>query len=248
MTLPASAHVPGGVDVHDGLARLCAGAGVTAGMLLLAGDLEAATLAPAPGAAPLILDGPLYLVSGTAVVRPEAIEIFGVLSWTDQGLPRLLAGRLEAAVSGGLAVGGLASGGDDAGAPDPGTRLDLGDALPPTPRRAARHPPGPARPRAGPRAGREPLPESRPESRARRPAARHFDGRPPAARRPAAPARTASTGGGWAAAVAASKQAPTRPREQPRPMTSASTRCRPSATATCSSTRASALHRQPGER
>ncbi|MCA9527676.1 MAG: hypothetical protein KC549_15415, partial [Myxococcales bacterium] len=124
MNLPAPATVPGGVDVHDGLARLCAGAGVSAGMVLLVGTLDAATVAPAPHAEPLVLDGPLCLAQGTAVVQPGGIEIFGVVAWTDQGIPRQLAGRIEGAVSGGLAVAGLPA--PAAGsAPPPEARLEL---------------------------------------------------------------------------------------------------------------------------
>ncbi len=66
------------------------------GLLPLFGILTQIKLQAGPESAPWILNGPCFF-RGEAWRREDSIELFGLLSWSDQGLPRSLSGLLLSA-------------------------------------------------------------------------------------------------------------------------------------------------------
>lgn len=205
-------------DLLKGIADLCEHRGIERGMALLVGALRGATVRPGPDATPVILTAPTWLVQATATIDNGNVALHGVVSWVDQGLPRMVAGQVEAARSGGVRVQLLpaAMSVATAGAP----------AVTATPSAAA--------PRATPSASAQrATPSARSKAIGRRPAARSKPARStPTRSTPTVPsASTAATsarddnphidlsdtaagivpkpapkpGGGWGAAVAASK-------------------------------------------
>ncbi len=68
------------------------------------GAVRSAVVIPAPGAKPFELDSPAFIVAAHAHRRTDAIQIYGSLSWVDNGLPRMMAGQLQNAESDGLSV------------------------------------------------------------------------------------------------------------------------------------------------
>jgi hypothetical protein len=171
-----------GEDLLAGLGGLCAHRGVARGMGLLVGALRGATVRPAPDATPVVLTAQTWLVQGTASVDGDAISVHGVISWVDQGLPRMVAGQIEAARSGGVRVQLLptAWAQDDAPAPRQ-----------PAPQQTA---PAPRQTRA-----------ARPRKTTPKGPADQLDLSETAAELDAKPSRP--TASGWGAAVAASKRA-----------------------------------------
>ena len=169
-------------DLLVGIAELCQHRGIERGMALLVGALRGATVRPAPDATPVILTEPTWLVQATATVDGGQVALHGVVSWVDQGLPRMVAGQIESARSGGVRLQVLPAAMVAAKPRSPGR------AAARTP--AARAPaPRPEEPVAAP----QPTPDP------------HIDLSETAAAITPKPAPTA--GGGWGAAVAASKAA-----------------------------------------
>lgn len=226
-----------GAELHDALAAVCARAGTMRGMALLAGPLESARVSPGPDARALALSGPLYLVQGTATISPGGIALYGVISWEDQGLPRMVAGRIEAAIGAGVAAslvggsqGGEADDDDDEDdedeeeaparparsvAPRPAERPARVDLTPEMsalkPREAT-----PARPSTARLSSVVAGDDARAKPRV---AAAQITPQAPAIAPRTAPAAAskpaAAPTGGWAAAVSASSRTPA-PREKPR--------------------------------
>ena len=62
--------------------------------LQLTGSLKAADICPSPDSAPVEVSGSLYIVSAQATVDGDRTQTMGVVSWSDNGVPRMLAGRL----------------------------------------------------------------------------------------------------------------------------------------------------------
>lgn len=177
-----------GEDLLSALDALCARLGVADGALQLSGALRDATVLPAPGADALVLEGPLFLVGGQALVRSGQATLTGLVSWSDRGLPRLAGGALEAATSGGVDV--VMHGASLAVAPAAEAPAPRAPKRPARPQRAAKPAPAPTPPAAADDDPHVDL-SGEMEKLAPRPAP--------------APAPT----GGWAAAVAASKSPPT---------------------------------------
>ncbi|MGK0362606.1 MAG: hypothetical protein ACI9U2_004927 [Bradymonadia bacterium] len=205
-------------DLLKGIADLCEHRGIERGMALLVGALRGATVRPGPDATPVILTAPTWLVQATATIDNGNVALHGVVSWVDQGLPRMVAGQVEAARSGGVRVQLLPA------------ALSMG---------AVAAPAVTAKPAAS---ALRATPGARPKAIGRRPAARSKPTRStptvptPTVPMPTVPTPTASTaatsarddnphidlsdtaaeivpkpapkpGGGWGAAVAASKNA-----------------------------------------
>ena len=68
------------------------------------GAVRSAIVVAAPGATPFHLDTPAFIVSAHAHRKADVIEVYGCLSWVDNGLPRMMAGLLQDADSDGLSV------------------------------------------------------------------------------------------------------------------------------------------------
>lgn len=60
----------------------------------LNGSLAAADVCAAPDAPPIAIKGSIYLVTAQTTIEQNSTLTMGVLSWIDNGFPRLLAGRL----------------------------------------------------------------------------------------------------------------------------------------------------------
>lgn len=182
--------IPVGEGLHLGLEAVCARHRVQTGRAVLNGALAHADLVAAPDAAPVALVGPLCLVNATVRVGAERHEVWGVVSWSDRGQPRMAAGRIEDGVSAGLEV--VLERWDDAveSAPPPPPRPKR--APKPKPKRAAK--PKPAEPD-------DPHIDLSTELAELEPAP------PPPAPEPAKVAAS----GGWGAAVAASARKPVVP-------------------------------------
>ncbi len=90
--------IPEGEGLVAYLRDLARRTGVSAGEARLSGALQHADLRAGPGAAPVALDGPLYLVNGSCAIGGDAL-VYGVISWSDRGQPRMAAGVLEEAIS-----------------------------------------------------------------------------------------------------------------------------------------------------
>lgn len=184
-------------------------------VLAMSGALRRATLVPAPEAPVVPLEGPLYLVHGTATPVAGGVEIMVLVSWSDRGLPRMAAGRLEDAVSEGVHLIPLGVGAPTAQPAKPSHAAP--PASVPKPAQgslfASDVPPWEDAPEPAPA---EPAPRNRPRKTARTASARgdaQVDlsaemallGGPPAPEpEPAQPA----SGGGWGAAVSASAPPP----------------------------------------
>lgn len=193
-------------DLLTGIAQLCEHRGIKRGMALLVGALRGATVLPGPDATPVILTAPTWLVQATATIDDGQVALHGVVSWVDQGLPRVVAGQVEAARSGGVRVqvlpAAMAASVASAAARPAATKASRAPAA----SRASSN----ARPKASERAA-----ASRAAARSARAAATtpddpHIDLSETAAAISPKPAPKA--GGGWGAAVAASKSAGARQR------------------------------------
>lgn len=101
MTPIVDAIAPGD-RIHLGLDTLCDRHRIHAGRVTLSGALSHADLVAAPDAAPVALAGPLCLVQATVRVGADRHLVWGVVSWSDRGQPRMAAGLIEDAVSAGL--------------------------------------------------------------------------------------------------------------------------------------------------
>ena len=224
--MPSPDALAAGSEVLDALAATCARRGVLRALAILTGRLDAARVAPGPDAEAITLSGPLFLVQATASIEPGGIELQGVISWEDQGLPRMIAGRIESAISAGLIVQLLSAvTAAPAEAADP---EESDDPAPPsrTPRsEASRETVVTTTERRIPRTGRDSARElPGRELPGRELAGRELPGRELPTRRedpaPAAPREATETRAGWAAAVAVSR-APVRtgpiPPARPRP-------------------------------
>ena len=60
----------------------------------LNGTLSQVDVSPSPDSPPLSVTGPLYIASGQTVIDEHQTQTMGVVSWSDNGVPRMLAGRL----------------------------------------------------------------------------------------------------------------------------------------------------------
>lgn len=190
--------IPAGHPLQSSIEALYHRRGLApAAVSTLRGALQRASLRPAPDAGPLPLGGPLYLVHATAAPAGDGVQIMAIVSWSDHGLPRMAAGLLDDAISAGVQVNFAT---DDPAEPAaepaaPIERAPTRAAEPTAPERPAARRARPAKPDAdsphvdlsAEMALLEPSPAATPA--------------PPAPAKPAA----APTGGGWAAAVAASK-------------------------------------------
>lgn len=76
--------------------------GEAGAVVRLSGALRSVQLVAAPGADPVKLQGPAWLVDAHYRAHPGSVALFGVVSWVDQGQPRMAAGRLQDAISGGV--------------------------------------------------------------------------------------------------------------------------------------------------
>ncbi len=92
-----------GDGIHVALDALCAKHGLQAGRVTLCGALSHADLVAAPDAPPVALAGPLA-VQASVRVGADQLAVWGVVSWSDHGLPRMAAGRIEDAMSAGVEV------------------------------------------------------------------------------------------------------------------------------------------------
>ncbi len=180
-----------GDRLHAGLDGLFAKHGLQAGRAHLSGALQHVDLVAAPDAAPIAIVGPLCLVSASVTVDSDALRIYGTVSWSDRGLPRLAGGVLDDAVSAGVEV--VLEAWSEAAV-----------AAPPPPRKERPKPP-PAKPR--PERPARPKVEA-PEDPQVDLSAEIAELTPKPAPAPAPTPAPAPSGGGWAAAVAASR-APT---------------------------------------
>ena len=204
-------------DLLKGIAELCEHRGIERGMALLVGALRGATVRPGPDATPVILTAPTWLVQATATIDSGNVALHGVVSWVDQGLPRMVAGQIEAARSGGVRLQVLpaALSGSVAQASAPAQS----SAAAPTPAAKAPRRPAVARAPASARSkatGRRPAARSKPAERTvttatpSAPDDPHIDLSDTAAE--IVPKPAPKPGGGWGAAVAASKNAGARQR------------------------------------
>jgi len=60
----------------------------------LNGTLAQVDVSPSPESPPLSVHGPLYIATGQTVIDEHRTQTMGVVSWSDNGVPRMLAGRL----------------------------------------------------------------------------------------------------------------------------------------------------------
>lgn len=209
--------IPPGHPLQSSLMAIYARRGLGADALAtVRGVLDRATLKPSPQATAVPLAGPLFLVDGSVLVEDGEPRVMAVVSWSDNGLPRMAAGLLDDGISAGIKV-----------------ILPAAAGATTAPSQSASTPRSPATPAmqqtelAGldaadddvPPWEAEPAPAARPAARNRRAAKRpersdddHVDLSaemaalsPNPANTPAPAKPEAPTGGGWAAAVAASK-------------------------------------------
>jgi hypothetical protein len=176
-----------GDRLHLGIDAVCGRHRVRSGRVSLNGALAHADIVAAPDAAPVALAGPLCLVQATVRVGAARHQVWGVVSWSDRGQPRMAAGLIDDAVSAGLEV--VVERWDEVVAAVP-------------------EPSPPKRPRK--KRARKPAPEEGPEIDLS-PELAALDVRP--APEPPAPEPTpvpAPATGGWGAAVEASRK-PSRP-------------------------------------
>ncbi len=88
--------LPQGEALHDALEACCEAHNVEKAHAELQGVLERATLSAEPGAEPLCLEGPLYLVQCQGEIENSRIaSLFGLVSWSDRGQPRVAAGMIK---------------------------------------------------------------------------------------------------------------------------------------------------------
>jgi hypothetical protein len=113
------------------------------------GAVRDATIAASPGGAPQTLAERGFLVQGHASHDGQRVVMFGVVSWSDNGIPRLMGGQLHDAASEGVSVlipgdSGVERSGSDSSAPSPPTSRP---SSPPS----SSAPPAPRAPSAPPR-------------------------------------------------------------------------------------------------
>lgn len=209
-------------DLLVGLGGLATHRGVTRGMGLLVGALRGATVRPAPDATPVVLTAPTWLVQGTASFDGDQVSVHGVISWVDQGLPRMVAGQIEAARSGGVRVQLLPTALADASAIDAPAPRTARNARS---RKAAAASPSTSKPAAktATKTAAKTTAKATAKATPKRPAkkagpADQLDLSETAAELDAKPAK-----GGWGAAVAASKTTPSRASAPSAPTPSRST-------------------------
>lgn len=193
--------IAAGQPLLPALEAACARQGVADGQARLRGALQRAVLAPAPDAEPLALAGPLYLVDGS--VEIDEGVCYAVVSWSDRGLPRVAAGVLAEAISGGVTavVDGEADEPLEAAAPKAAAPAPPAER----PRRERERPARRARPAEDEDEERVDLSAEMAE----------LTPRPPPAAPPAPEPAQQSLG--WGAAVAASRAAPAAGRDAPSP-------------------------------
>lgn len=195
--MPSPAHietVPGGADLARALEAFAADAGILRGRVHLSGGLRRVLLRPTADAPAFALEGPVELVDAHGLFNDGPLTLRGVVAWSDRGLPRMAAGIIDEAISDGT-VTAVAE-----------VFAALAEGAP-TPRVTAPEPqPEPKRSRARGRRAEPPARRSRPEPKADdaqvdlAPEIADIEAKPVA--EPPKP-----KGGGWAAAVAASKAA-----------------------------------------
>ncbi len=97
--------IPSGHPLQSSLQAIYARRGLTGDTLAtVRGTLDRATLKPSPAASPVALAGPLYLVDGTVLFDGAEPRVMAVVSWSDNGLPRMAAGLLDDGISAGVKV------------------------------------------------------------------------------------------------------------------------------------------------
>lgn len=201
-------------DLLVGLGGLATHRGVTRGMGLLVGALRGATVRPAPDATPVVLTAPTWLVQGTASFDGDQVSVHGVISWVDQGLPRMVAGQIEAARSGGVRVQLLPTALADTSAIDAPAPRTTRNARP---RKAAAA--SPSTSKTATKTAAKATAKATPKRPAKKAGpADQLDLSETAAELDAKPAK-----GGWGAAVAASKTTPSRASAPSAPTPSRST-------------------------
>ncbi len=211
--------IPPGHPLQSSLLALYARHGLPATALAtLRGSLERATLSAAPGAPAVPLAGPLFLVHASATPAADGMSVLAVVSWSDHGLPRMLAGQLDDAISAGIQAWLPAAGPATSTATSTDGLPDVSRAEVPPWEAPVEPAPRNARPAgARPKKARQPKADSPHVDLSAEMAALTPD--PAATPAPATPkseATPAPSGGGWAAAVAAS-QAPKRTSGSRRP-------------------------------
>lgn len=198
--------IPAGSDVARALEALAADAGIQRGRVQISGGLRRVRVLPHAAGTPFAIDGGVELVSAHGLFNDGALILRGVVSWSDRGLPRMAAGRIEEAISDGSLTavaeifGALAPRQPAASPAQPAANDAMtrpahaaaeSEPSPPTSKRRSRSAPAPRRRAA---AAEDPHVDLTPE----------IDEIP--VKPLPAPAKPKSTGGGgWAAAVAASK-------------------------------------------
>ncbi len=93
-----------GEGLHLGIDAVCGRHRVRAGRVTLSGALSHADIVAGPDAAPVALAGPLCLVQASVRVGADRHQVWGVVSWSDRGQPRMAAGLIDDAESAGLEV------------------------------------------------------------------------------------------------------------------------------------------------
>lgn len=198
--------IPSGHPIQSSLQAIHARHDARSALSLLAGTLERATLRAAPDSPPLPLAGPLFLVHATAMWAGDGMQMMALVSWSEQGLPRMLAGQLDDAISAGVRVAlpasaGRASTALPAAAAVPAPPADVPGDLPPW---EAEPEPAPRNVRRAARAASTEAPDSAHVDLSAEMAA--LTPNPATTPAPSSTkAQPAASGGGWAAAVAASK-------------------------------------------
>ena len=108
------------------------------------GTVRGAVIAASPDAKPHALDERAYLLQGHASHDGQGVVMFGVVSWTDNGIPRVMAGQLHDAASEGVSVlipgGSVAQRSAAPSAADAET-ISRATARPPAPRDPSTPPP-----------------------------------------------------------------------------------------------------------
>ena len=90
--------LPQGEEIHDAVRVLCATKELPNAHLLLQGVLENVSVEPEPRAELLTLSGPLYLIAAEGdLLDGELRFLWGTVSWSDRGIPRVAAGLIKEA-------------------------------------------------------------------------------------------------------------------------------------------------------
>ena len=100
------AAVSPGVSMHAGVSAILNRHAVSRGEFRLVGRIRDVRLSIDTTGAAFALPGPLLLVSASGLIEPDSsdLEIVGTVAWHDTGLPGLMGGRIEEAVSDGVDV------------------------------------------------------------------------------------------------------------------------------------------------